>query len=189
MKYSKIQLTHKKKKTLVKIFYNQTEVSLAGDQTTAEYTKKTNQYMSKALDEAVKVFKPHLLFGSELAGTYIKLDENLDYQKWFKTGKWEDDERFDGVQVTEIIFIGNDVLDAVHIKGYRTKQRSAKPFNVKIETGVLNLDRVAEQHYPLVVLLDEHCNTLLFEIEEYLKGKTLSQVEQQSLFEVQNAEV
>lgn len=188
MKFSKIQLVHKKKKTLVKVFYNQHEVSKEGNGFDVEYTKKTNQYMSRSLDEAFQVFKPHLLFGSELAGTEINLDENMDYQKWFSEGHWDADSRFDGVEITEVQFIGNEVLDSVKIKGYRRTQLTTKPFDVKIETPVINLDRVAENHYALVTLLDEHADILLQEIEKYLAGETLTKAQQASLFEIQEAE-
>lgn len=188
MKYSKIQLNHKKKKTLVKVFYNQKEVSKEGNSTDNKYTRETDQFMSRKLSDAVGVFKPHLMFASELAGTSIDLDEKLDYPKWFSEGEWEDDTRFQGVEITEIQFIGNDTLDSVKIKGYRTTQLNDKPFKVKIETPVVNLDRVAENHYALVSLLDEHSDTLIHEIDNFQAGVTLSKTEQQSLFEIQAAE-
>lgn len=185
MKYSRIQLTHKKNKTLVKVFYSQTEVTLAGDNHENEYTKKTDQFMSKSLQHCVDVFKPHLLFASELAGDKINLDENMDYMKWFNESNWEQDERFQGVEITEVQFIGSDTLDSVKIKGYRETQNTEKPFKVNIETPVINLARDSEYAYAMVTILDEQADSLLIELEEYVKGKTLSKSEQASLFDIQ----
>lgn len=185
MKYSRIQLTHKKKKTLVKVFYSQTEVTMAGDNHENEYTKKTDQFMSKALQHCVDVMKPHIMFGGEYAGDKINLNAELDYPKWFSSHEWEDDERFHGVEITEIQFIGNDVLDSVKLKGYRTTQKTEKEFKAPLETGVINLDRSSEYAYALVTLLDEHANNLLIELDEYVKGKTLTTSEQASLFDIQ----
>lgn len=183
MKYQKVQFTHKKNKTLVKIFYNETEVSLEGNQHAVEVTKKTDQYMSKSLQHCVDVFKPHLLFASELAGDKINLNKELDYVKWFKDSNWEQDERFVGVEITEIQFIGNDALDSVKIKGYRTTQKTDKPFKVKIETPVVNLAREVDNAYAMVVILDDQSNSLLIELDEFVKGKTLSRDEQLSLID------
>lgn len=188
MKYSRIQLTHKKKKTLVKVFYNETEVSMAGNKHEVEVTKKTDQFMSKSLQHCVDVFKPHIMFASEMAGDKINLDGNMDYPKWFSTNAWGDDERFHGVEITEIQFIGNEILDGVKIKGYRATQKTEKEFKVAFETPVITLARESEYAYALTTLLDEHSHNLLIEIDEFLKGKTLSSVEQQSLFEIQEAE-
>lgn len=183
MKYQKVQFTHKKKKTLVKVFYNETEVSLEGNHFNVENTKKTDQYMSNALSKCVDMFKPHLMFASELAGDKINLDGTLDYQGWFSKGEWEKDTRFQGVEITEIQFIGNDVLDSVKIKGYRATQETEKEFKVNIETPVVNLARESEFAYAMVVLLDEHANNLLLELDEFIKGKTLSKAEQLSILD------
>lgn len=177
-KISRVVITNKKKNSLMTVVFNKKAVGLSGQPVNDKWTRESDQLMSRDLSNAVDVLIPHLLFGSKLIGTSIDLDENMDYEKWFAESHYNDDERFEDIYITQVKFIGTEALDAVKIYGYKLVEWNDRPFKVKIETPVINLDRVKENHYPLVSLLDTQVDTLLTETEEWLeRGKTATQGE------------
>lgn len=185
-KFQKVILTQKRKKTLVKVIYKTTEGSKEGNTFDVKYSKESNQFLSVDLDNAFRRLIPHLMFASELIDDSIKLDRDMDYPTWFKEHHYEDDNRFHNVVITEVEFIGTEALDAVKLHGYKATSRTDKEFKVKIETPVINLDRVAENRYPLVAILDEQINDLELELTEWLeKGKTLTKSQQITMFQDQ----
>lgn len=183
-KFQKVVLTKKRKKTLIKVIYNTTEGSKEGNTFDVKYSKESNQFLSVDLDNAFKRLIPHLMFASELIDDSIKLDRDMDYPLWFSDHHFQDDSRFDNVVITEVEFIGTEALDAVKLRGYKATSRTDKEFKVKIETPVINLDRVAENRYPLVAILDDQINDLQLELTEWLeKGKTLTKSQQVTMFQ------
>ena len=140
--------------------------------------------MSRSLSDVLEKLEPHLLYSTELCDTSIILGKDIDAKKFFDNFEFREEERFRGLKVTGIDFIGNnDVIDSVKLKGYRETQLTDKGFKVKFETPVINLDRAAENHYPLVHLLDEQINDLHTALLAWhQKGETLS-VSQQAMFE------
>jgi hypothetical protein len=183
-KYSKVMLKKKGKKTFMKVFYNQTEGNGLGNTFEVKWVKESDQYLSKDLEWAFARLVPHLLYASELIDDSINLDKDMNYEKWFNECAYHDDSRFDGLVLTEIEFIGTEALDAVRMKGYKSTQKTAKEFKVPIPTPVINLDRVAENRYALVSILDAQLDDLQLEITEWLeKGKTLTKAQQASLFD------
>lgn len=177
-KFSKVIITPKKKKSFMQVNFNKKSGNLTGQQWTDQWSRKSDQLMSRELSDAVDALKPHLMFASELIDESIKLDENMDYEKWFSEGHYNDDERFSNLTITGVQFFGTEALDAVKIFGYRETEKTDKPFKVKIETPVINLDRVKENRYALVVILDEQIDTLQQKIEGWLeKGETATQGE------------
>lgn len=177
-KFSKVLIKPKKNHTYMTVKFNKNEVGRDGQTWDAKWSKESNQLVSRELANCIDRLIPHLMYASELADDSIKLDRDMDYEKWFKECHYNDDKRFDNITITGISFIGTQALDAVKIYGYKETARTDKPFKVKIETPVINLDRVAENKYPLVAILDDQINDLQLEIEEWLeKGKTVTQGE------------
>lgn len=188
MKFNKVTVITKKKKQYLKVEFNKAEVSKDKQIWDAKFVKQSDQLMSRLLSDSFEKLEPHLMYASEMADTSIMLDETIDAKKWFDEFKHREEERFQGVVVTSVDFIGNnDVIESVKLYGYRETQTTDKPFKVKFETPVINLDRAAENHYPLVHLLDEHVSDLSAGILAWLeKGETLSTA-QQAMFEADNA--
>ena len=185
-KFSKVVLTKKNKKTLMKVTYNQSEGNATGTTFDVKWVKESNQYLSKDLDNAFDRLIPHLMFASEFIDESIKLNRDMDYELWFKDFHYNDDARFDNVYITEVHFIGTEALDAVQLVGYKETTKTAKPHKSPIKTPVINLDRVAENRYALVTILDSQIADLQAEITEWLeKGKTLTKAQQLSLYEEQ----
>jgi len=182
LKFKKITITTKRKRQFVKVIFFKDEVGIEGQVFSAKLTKETNQMLSKSLGTAISGLIPHLLYSTNLTDSSIKLDANMDYPKWFREGHYADDKRFDNMAVTSIEFIGKEGLDAVKIFGYKETEWTDKPFKVKLETPVINLDRVPENHYALVAILDEQIDDIIKGIEDFLeKGDTLSKAQQAEL--------
>lgn len=185
---NKVRVTRKKQKDYITVEYDKAEVSKEKQIFDARFKKTSDQPMSRLLSDGFDKLCGHLMFASELIDHSIKLDSTLDGEKWFNELKHHEDERFNGVVVTGVDFIGNDdVIDSVKLYGYRETQLTEKPFKVKIETPVINLDRTAENAYPLTSLLDDHINDLHTSILAWRdKGETLT-LAQQSMFVTDNA--
>lgn len=179
LKYTSIKIKPKKKKSLVTVVFQKTEIGKKKEHVwDAKWTKQSNQPMSKALQDAVDRLTPHLMYASELADGTINLDGEMNYDKWFKELHWKDDSRFDGLQLTEVRFIGTDLLQAIKLFGYRETQRTDKAFKVKIETPVINIDRLPENHYALNTIADDQTEDLLAAIDGWLeKGETQAVIE------------
>lgn len=188
MKIDKLQVTTKKKRDYIKLSFGKVEVSKEKQMFDARFTKQSDQPMSRALSDALDKLAPHLLYATELCTTEIILDEKLDARKWFDEFQFNEEERFQGLKITGVEFIGNnDVVDSVKLSGYRETQLTEKGFKVPLETQVINLDRTAETHYALVVILEEQIEALHEALIGWLeKGETLSKA-QQEMFETVKA--
>lgn len=188
LKFNEIVVKKRGKNHTVKVKYSTTEVGKNGTWS-PKWTKESNQFLSADLNNCIERIIPHILFGAEYISDEIQLDGDMNYNKWFNEHEYLDDDRFTGVEVTKIQFIGNEVLDSVKIWGHKITQRTEKPFKAPLETPVISLTRGTDHQYPLVVLLDEHMNNLLLALDNWLeRGETLSKAEQQSLFEQVEAE-
>lgn len=177
-KFNKVIITPKKNKSFMQVNFNKKAGNMTGQQWNDQWSRKSDQLMSKDLSDAIDCLKPHLMFASELIDDSIDLDQNMDYEKWFSEGHYNDDERFNNLTITGIQFFGTEALDAVKLFGYRETEKTDKPFKVKIETPVINLDRVKENHYALVSIIDTQIDTLQEKIEGWLeKGETVTQGE------------
>lgn len=173
-KFNKLTITQKRKKDYLRVTYNLVEVSKDRQTFDANYIKTSNQPMTRELSDAIKKLIPHLMYGSELVDSTMKLKDNLDYEAFFNKFHFQDDERFDGVEVTGVQFYGKESLDSIKIFGYKETQLTAKPFKVKIETPVINLDRMEENRYALCALLCDHVDDLETLLDNWLtKGDTL----------------
>lgn len=188
LKFTELKIKKRGKQHKIAAKWVSTEVGANGTWTPT-WTKESNQFLSADLNNCIERCIPHIMFGGEYISEEISLDGKLDYAKWFNKHEYQDDERFTGVEVTKIQFIGNEALDSVKIWGHKITQRTEKPFKTPLETPVLSLMRGGDHQYPLVTLLDEHMNNLLLALDDWLeRGITLNKAQQQSLFEQVEAE-
>lgn len=169
MKFKKIKLTKKRKQDYLQVTFSKTDVSTDRQTFDASYVKTSNQPMTRKLSDAIDTLLPHLMFGSEKIDGTLKLDGDLNYEKWFKNHDFKDDERFENAYVTGIEFFGKDDYDGVKITGYWETANSAKPFKNNFSTPVLNLDKMAENKYALSSLLCDHIDDLITLIDGWLE--------------------
>jgi len=187
-KFKSIDVKKKGAKHTIKVVYNKDEVSKDRDVWNAEYSKKTNQYLSVALQASLDGLIPHLLWSTELISDELVLDGELNYPKYFREHEFRKDERFDGVEISKIVFFGKEKLDAVKLYGFKRTTKVSRGFNVKIETPQINLDRES-QDYALLTILDEQMHDLMVELEAYVEElSSLNKAQQASLFEQVEAE-
>lgn len=183
-KFRQLDIQKKGKKHKIKVGFKKDEVSKESNIWNAKYTKETDQYLSVELQNNINALIPHLLWATELISEDIKLDGDLDYPKWFKENKYLDDHRFDNVELTKIMFIGKEQLDAVKLFGFKKTTKVGRGFKVKIETPQINLDRTKPDAYALVTIIEAQLSDLEYSLEKYLEdGHTLTKSQQQSLFE------
>lgn len=170
LKYTVIEFVTKRKKDYCKLGFNQIETTGKGlEHFNALYTKISDQPISKSIDDCKMRLECHLMFASELIDGSIDLDENMDYEKYFAEFSHQDDERFNGVEVTKVEFIPNKEgeLHGVKIYGKKVTQHTDKPYTNKISTPVIQLNKESDNYYKLVVILDEQVHELLKAIDEY----------------------
>lgn len=170
LRYTLIEFFTKRKKDYCKLGFNQIETTGKGlDHYNALYTKISDQPISKAIDDCKMRMEAHLMFASELVDNTINLDENMDYEKYFKEFQHQQDQRFEGVDVTKIEFIPNKdgELHGVKIYGKKVTQYTDKPYTNKISTPVIQLNKETDNYYKLVVILDEQVHELLKAIDEH----------------------
>lgn len=172
MKYNSVSFVTKRKKDYCHVEYNDTETSGKGQ----EYfnvvnLKKTDQPITKDLSDCRMRMEAHLMFASELIDNAINLDENMDYEKYFKEMQHQKDSRFDGVEVDKIEFMANKAGDLAGVKIYGKKitQCTDKPFTNSIKTPVINLNKESDNYYRLVSILDEQVSDLIAAIDKYLE--------------------
>lgn len=176
-----IKITTKKKREFLTVKYGQDEYSKDKQQFDAGYQKISDQPMSRALSDVLDKLQPHLLYATELCSKEIILDEKIDARKWFNDFAFNEEERFQGLKVTQVDFIGNNGdIDSVKLYGYRETQETEKGFKVPLQTQVINLDRAADNHYKLVVILEEQIEDLHASIKSWLvDGECLSKAQQE----------
>lgn len=188
LKFKSLTLKKKGKKHSIQVVYTKQEVNKQQDIWDAEYSKKTNQYLSQELDWEITGLTPHLLWTNELISSDLSLDKSLDYKKYFADHSFAEDERFDNIHITKILFFGSEQLDSVKLFGYKETSLVSRGFKSPLQTPQITLDR-EKQDYALLTILDEQINNLLIELERYLEeGHTLSKNQQMALFEQVEAE-
>lgn len=170
LKYNSVEFNHKRGKDYCKVSFNQIETTGNGlENYPAEYTKKSEQPINKLMSDCKFRLEAHLMFASELIDNSINLDENMDYEKYFETFAHQQDDRFDGVEVTKVEFIANKEgeLHAVKITGKKVTQHTDKPFTNVIKTPVIQLNKDSDNYYRLVILLDAQTNDLIKALDQY----------------------
>lgn len=172
LKYTSIEFFHKRKKDYCKVGFNQIETTGKGlEHFNALYTKQSDQPITKSISDCRFRLEAHLMFASELIDGSIDLDENMDYEKYFKEFQHQKDERFDGVEVTKVEFIPNKEgeLHGVKIYGKKVTQFTDKPYTNKFSTPVIQLNKESDNYYKLVTILDEQVHDLVKSIDDYVE--------------------
>lgn len=167
-----LNLVIKKKSQRLIVNFTQTRVGPNRQLWNDQNRKNSDQRLSRALENIFEQLQPHLLYATELAGPEIKLGKEIDERKFFDEFEFKEIPLFQGLQITSIEFIGNESIDSVKLKGYRETQLTNKPFKVPLQTGVINLDRAADNHYPLVHILIEQIDDLETCVQNWLQGET-----------------
>jgi len=178
MRLLKCELT---KKGLLKLDYRQTEVGVNGvdDAAIATIKKTSDKVVHRHLSNAFSRFIPHLLFQTELVDHKVAIPESLSAEEWFTGLHFDDDDRFEGVQVTRIDTFGKDSIEGIRIIGYK---ENSKGDICPLKSGVIYFDREDPEHYALNHLVQASLETLEFECEEWEKGKNANTITNQLSF-------
>ena len=168
LKIQKLKITNKRNSQYLQVTYKQDEVTKDLQKFDAKYVKTSNQPMTSQLINAIDTLLPHLLFASEKIDGTLKLNGELDYEKWFNDHDFKDDERFENCYVTGIELTGNESYEGIKILGYWETQNTAKPVKNNFFTGVIALDKMAENRYALSSLLCDHVDDLMTLVEAWL---------------------
>jgi hypothetical protein len=136
-------------------------------------TFKSNMSRHPDFERAMDRFKVHLITRSM---PFVKPDDKngkLIDKKYFDEHLFEDDPRFMDVVVTGIIITTKKDMSGFQILGTTS---TVDDQIVKLKSPVISLLRSdGGYNYPLLMLADEHLETLKLEALEYLNYKSNSQ--------------
>lgn len=182
-KIKSIEVKQKGNKQSVKVNYRQKEFNeVTKDFIEANIIKQSTQYMSTELSNAIDCLSPHLMWLTDLASETISFKKATEYEKWFDNHEFKDDERFQEVYISKIVFFGEEKVDSVKIFGYKLATRYSKGHKCNLDTPQVALDRETSE-YPLIVQLDEHIDNIVKLIEKWtFEGSTLTKEQQMTLF-------
>lgn len=169
MKFKKIKLTKKRKQDYLQVTFNKTDVSTDRQTFDASYVKTSNQPMTSKLSNAIDTFIPHLAFASEKVDGSLKLNGELDYDKWFNDHDFKDEDKFKNIYITGIEFNGKEDYDSIKIFGVWETENTAKPVKNSFFTGWIALDKTAENKYALSSLLCDHVDDLITLVDAWLE--------------------
>lgn len=149
-----------------------------------EVTKKSSQYISKALSNAIDVLCPHLLWLTDLVEDGLSFKDATEYEKWFSEHQFKDKKEFENVFIDKVLFYGEEQIDSVKIYGYKLATRYSEGFKVKLETPQVAFEnQKGDEEYPLLTILGGHIDDVEALINKYLfEGDTLSKAEQLTMF-------
>lgn len=170
LKYNSIEFKTKRKQEYCFVEANNLETTgSVHDGFNVVNLKKTPQKLTKDLSDCRMRLEAHLMFASELIDEQIAIPE-LDYDKYFETFAHQNDNRFDGVEVTKVQFIPNKEgeLHGVKIFGKKVTQKTDKPYTNNISTPVIPLNKESDNYYKLVSILDAQVNDTIIAISNYL---------------------
>lgn len=154
-----------------------------------EVTKKSNQYISKALSDAIDVLVPHLLWLTDLVQDGLSFKDATEYEKWFSEHQFKDKKEFENVFIDKVVFYGEEQVDAVKIYGHKLATRYTEGFKAKLETPQVAFEnQKGSEEYPLLTILGGHIDDIETLINKYLfEGETLSKNEQLTMFSEESA--
>lgn len=139
--------------------------------------KETHQLISNMdrhedFNRAMAKMKVHLMVRSQFAEPVDRLGLPIQ-QAYFADHIFEDDERFKGIDVKGIIFTTKDDTTSFQILGTKTTTDGEI---IQLKSPVISTiklpDGVGVYNYPLLVLGDEHKETLLLEALEFKNYKS-----------------
>lgn len=184
-KIKSFEVKRKGSKQIVTAKYSGKEYNKPTDEFVAvEITKKSSQYISKKLSNAIDLLIPHLMLLTDLVEEGITFKEATEYEKWFNNHEFKDNKQFENVFIDKVLFYGEEQVDSIKIFGHKLATRYSKSFKVKIETPQVAFeDTKGDEEYPLLAILAGHIDDIETLIGKYLfEGETLSKAEQMTLF-------
>ncbi len=136
-------------------------------------TFKSNMSRHPDFNRALEVFKPHLLIRCGFADPVDRLEQPITAE-WFLEHLYEDDNRFEGVEITGIIFTTKKDQTGFQIVGTHT---TVDGQIVKLKSPAISTLKKADgegYNYPLIAYVDEQIDNLTLEANEYMKYKSNS---------------
>lgn len=138
-----------------------------------EPTFKSNMSRHPDFNRAMEIFKPHLLIRCGFAEPVDRLGEPITME-YFTEHIYEDDPRFEGIEITGVIITTKKDQTGFQILGTHTTVDGQV---VKLKSPSISTLSKAEgegYNYPLISYIDEQLDTLLIECQEYMKYKSNS---------------
>lgn len=134
-------------------------------------TFKSNMARHPDFDRAMEKFKAHLLIRCGFAEPVDRLGKPIE-ASYFTNHIYEDDQRFEGVEITGIIFTTKKDQTGFQIIGTHTTEDGQI---VKLKSPVISTLKKQDgegYNYPLLAFADEHKDTLELEALEFLRYKS-----------------
>jgi hypothetical protein len=138
------------------------------DNPTYRSTRSRHPDFTRAMDR----FKVHIMVRAGFAQPFDRFDKKVIDAQYFADHLFESDDRFSNVEITGIIVTTRKETTGFQILGtYFTEDGEM----IKLKSPVISTLKKAEgegYNYALLVLAEEHLDTLMLEAQEYLKGKS-----------------
>jgi hypothetical protein len=134
-------------------------------------TFKSNMSRHPDFNRAMEIFKAHLLIRCGFAEPLDRIGQPITAD-YFLDHIYEDDHRFEGVEITGVIITTKKDNTGFQIIGTHTTQDGQV---VKLKSPAISTLKKAEgegYNYPLIAFVDEQLDTLIIEAENYLKYKS-----------------
>ena len=129
----------------------------------------TNQVPHVNLIVALERMAPHLLIACDFTDN---TDDNGNFLQGshFDEMWWTKDERYSGVNLTGVHVATKNDQTAIYLIGYRVTSRDGR---VDLKTPIISFIKTeTSADYPFIDIIKKQFETLWFEIEEFIKGKT-----------------
>lgn len=135
---------------------------------TEEAPKTSDQPRHGDLDRAMQIMKVHLITSLGFSDGKGKLGEPLDAE-YFAKHLYENDSRFSNVTVTGVIITSKETSDQFQVIG--TIESDDKQV-AKLKSFSISTIKSEGTNYVLADFAKSHIETLLFQADEYRKGKS-----------------
>lgn len=138
-----------------------------------EPTFKSNMSRHNDFNRAMEIFKPHLLIRCGFAEPVDRLGQPIGAD-YFSQHEYEDDPKFEGIEITGIIITTKKDKTGFQIVGTHTTVDGQV---VKLKSPAISTLQKQEgegYNYPLIHYIDEQLDTLIIEANEYLRYKSNS---------------
>jgi hypothetical protein len=137
-----------------------------------EIPLKSNMARHDDFNRAMEKFKVHLMVRSEFIDPVDRIGKPIE-QSYFNDHIFEDDERLKGVKVKGVIFTTKEDTTSFQIIGSKvTTDGQIVPLKSPPISTIKLPEGVGVYNYPLLVLADEHKETIILEAQEFLKYKS-----------------
>lgn len=137
-----------------------------------EIPLKSNMTRHDDFNRAMDKFKVHLMVRSQFMEPLDRLGMSIE-SAYFTDHIFEDDERLKGIKVKAIIFTTKEDTTSFQIIGSKmTTDGELIPLKSPVISTIKLPEGENVYNYPLIVLADEHKETLLLEAQEFLRYKS-----------------